>query len=85
MTLFQAVKIQNGDLCEADQTRVLDDDDDDVEEEEGAVGGILEPPQSIESNVSMNQVNKKIIIISPKKYWCRVVLFSFSSSHLAIA
>lgn len=39
------MKIQNGDLCEADQTRVLDDDD---VEEEGAVGGILESPQSVE-------------------------------------
>ncbi|VEN36661.1 unnamed protein product [Callosobruchus maculatus] len=34
--------IQNGDLCEADQTRVLNEEIDMEEEEEGAVGGIIE-------------------------------------------
>lgn len=53
MYILQAVKIQNGDLCEADQTRVLDEDI----EEEGAVGGILDPLQHIEgNNTIINQV-----------------------------
>nr|CAH7738167.1 unnamed protein product [Callosobruchus chinensis] len=34
--------IQNGDLCEADQTRALNEEIDMEEEEEGAVGGIIE-------------------------------------------
>ncbi|CAH1988097.1 unnamed protein product [Acanthoscelides obtectus] len=34
--------MQNGDLCEADQTRALNEEIDMEEEEEGAVGGIIE-------------------------------------------
>lgn len=48
-------------MCEADQTRVLDDDE---IEEEGAVGGILESPQSVEST------NKQV-----RYKWIKMVLF----------
>lgn len=57
---FQVLEIQNGDLCEADQTRVLNADVE--EEEEGAVGGILESSQSVVSNNTNHQVNNFFFI-----------------------
>lgn len=60
MLCLKAVEIQNGDLCEADQTRVLGVE---VEEEEGAVGGILEC-QSDELNSSGFQVKLLVYIMA---------------------